>query len=177
MRARGGLLVSAFSFVLLLAALADRAGSALIIGAFAAGLILSGTRQSRMIEERSRPVADIFTPLFFLSIGASVDLRVWNPLNPDNWGTLAVGIALFAIAVIGKFASGWAAPWLHYNRWVVGVGMAPRGEVGLIFAQVGLTAGILSQRLFSAILLMVIGTTLVAPPALKWAFGRQAGAS
>jgi Kef-type K+ transport system membrane component KefB len=172
MRVRGVLLVSAFAFLLLLAALAARAGSALIIGAFAAGIILSGTNQFEIIEKGMKPVADIFTPLFFLSIGAAVNVRGWNPLNPENHGTLAVGGALFVIAVLGKLVSGWAVPWRRFNRWAVGIGMAPRGEVGLIFAQIGLTAGILSGRLFSAILLMVIGTTLVAPPLLKWALGR-----
>lgn len=172
MRVRGVLLVSAFAFVLLLAALADRAGSALIIGAFAAGLILSGTNQFDAIEERMRPVADIFTPIFFLSIGAAVDLRLFNPFDAANHGVLLIGGTLFGIAVLGKLASGWAAPWRRFNRWAVGVGMAPRGEVGLIFANIGLTAGILSSRLFSSILLMVIGTTFLAPPLLKWAFGR-----
>ncbi|HYT84336.1 MAG TPA: cation:proton antiporter [Gemmatimonadales bacterium] len=173
LQARGVLLVSAFAFLLLLAALADRAGSALIIGAFAAGIILSCTNQVDAIKERMTPVADIFTPVFFLSIGAAVDLRGWNPLDPANRETLVIGGVLFAIAVLGKLASGWAVPWRRYNRWAVGIGMAPRGEVGLIFAQIGLTAGVLSQRLFSAILLMVIGTTLIAPPLLKLAFARR----
>jgi len=173
LQARGVLLVSAFAFLLLLAALADRAGSALIIGAFAAGIILSCTNQVDAIKERMTPVADIFTPVFFLSIGAAVDLRGWNPLAPANRETLVIGGVLFAIAVLGKLASGWAVPWRRYNRWAVGIGMAPRGEVGLIFAQIGLTAGVLSQRLFSAILLMVIGTTLIAPPLLKLAFARR----
>jgi len=174
MRVRGVLVVSAFAFLLLLCALADRAGSALIIGAFAAGLILSETNQFDLIEERIKPVADLFTPIFFLSIGAAVDPRVWNPFLPDNRQTVAIAGVLFTIAVIGKLASGWAVPWQRYNRVAVGVGMAPRGEVGLVFAQLGLTAGILSSRLFSAILFVVIATTLVTPPFLKLAFRRGA---
>jgi len=168
LRVRGMLVVSAFAFLLLLCVLADRAGTALIIGAFAAGLILSETNQLAQIEERIKPVADIFTPIFFLSIGAAVDPRVWDPRLPENHQTLAIAGTLFAIAVIGKFASGWAVPWRRFNRPAVGVGMAPRGEVGLIFAQIGLTAGILSNRLFSAILFVVIATTLVTPPLLQW---------
>ncbi len=175
MRVRGVLLVSAFGFLLLLAALADRAGSALIIGAFAAGLILSGTNQAPTIEQQMQPVADIFVPIFFLSMGAAVDLRVLNPLEPKNAGVLAVGGALLVIALLGKLAAGWAVPWRPFNRWAVGIGMAPRGEVGLIFANVGLGAGVLSSELFSAILLMVIGTTLITPPLLTWAFGRWGG--
>jgi Kef-type K+ transport system membrane component KefB len=174
MRVRGVLVVAAFAFLLLLCALAARAGSALIIGAFAAGLILSETNQLAVIEERIKPVADLFTPVFFLSIGAAVDPRVWNPFVAGNAQTLAIGGTLFGIAVLGKLASGWAVPWRRYNRWAVGLGMAPRGEVGLIFAQVGLTAGILSSRLFSALLFVVVATTLVTPPLLKWAFRRGA---
>jgi Kef-type K+ transport system membrane component KefB len=172
MRVRGVLLVCAFAFLLLLAALAARAGSALILGAFAAGIILAGTKQSKRIEERMKPVADIFTPVFFLSIGAAVDLRAWNPFDPAARQVLMIGGVLFVIAVAGKLASGWAVPWLRLNRWVVGIGMVPRGEVGLIFAQIGLTVGILSARLFNAILLMVIATTLIAPPLLKGALVR-----
>src|SRR5437762_178324 len=130
--------------------------------------ILSETNQFASIKERIKPVADIFTPIFFLSIGAFVDPRVWNPFVPESHQTLAIGSTLLAIAVVGKFVSGWAVPWRRFNRPAVGVGMAPRGEVGLIFAQIGLTAGILSNRLFSAILFVVIATTLVTPPLLHW---------
>ena len=174
MRVRGVLVVFAFAFLLLLCVLAERAGTALIIGAFAAGLILSETNQFDLIEGQIKPIADIFTPIFFMSIGAAVDPRVWNPFEPGGHQTLAIGGTLFAIAVIGKLASGWAVPWRHFNRLAVGVGMAPRGEVGLIFAQIGLTAGILSNRLFSAILLVVIATTLVTPPLLQGALRRGA---
>src|SRR5207249_11499990 len=116
MRVRGVLVVSAFAFLLLLCVLADRAGTALIIGAFAAGLILSETNQFDAIEEQIKPVADIFTPIFFLSIGAAVDPRVWNPFLPESHQTLAIGGTLLGIAVIGKFASGWAVPWRRFNR-------------------------------------------------------------
>jgi len=175
MRVRGVLLVSAFAFLLLLAALADRAGSALIIGAFAAGIILSGTNQARAVEEQMKPVADIFVPIFFLSIGAAVDLRVLNPLEAKNAAVLAVGGALLLIAALGKLAAGWAVPWRRFNRWAVGIGMMPRGEVSLIFANLGLGAGILSSELFSAILLVVVGSTLITPPLLTWAFARWGG--
>jgi Kef-type K+ transport system membrane component KefB len=174
MEVRGVLVVAAFAFLLLVCVLADRAGTALVIGAFTAGLILSETDQVAMIAERLRPVADIFTPIFFLSIGAAADLRLWNPLVAENRPTLAIGGVLLVIALIGKLASGWAVPWLRFNRRAVGVGMAPRGEVGLIFAQIGLTAGVLSNRLFSAIVFVVIATTLVTPPLLKRALESDA---
>ena len=174
MRVRGVLVVAAFAFLLVLCALAERAGSALIIGAFAAGLILSETNQFDAIEERIKPVADIFTPIFFLSVGAAVDLRVFDLRLPANRATLAIGGVLLLIALVGKLASGWAVPWRRFNRLAVGVGMAPRGEVGLVFAQIGLAAGVLSGRLYSAILFVVVATTLVTPPLLRGAFGRGA---
>jgi Kef-type K+ transport system membrane component KefB len=172
MRVRGMLLVTAFAFLLLLCVLAERAGTALIIGAFAAGLILSETNQFDVIEERVKPLADVFTPIFFLSIGAAVDVRMWNPFVAENRQTLAIALVLLAIALIGKLASGWAVPWRRFNRRAVGIGMAPRGEVGLIFAQLGLAAGILSNRLFGAILFVVVATTLVTPPLLTWVLKR-----
>ena len=77
---------------------------------------------------------------------------------------------------MGKVAAGWAAPWLRFRRLVVGVGMVPRGEVGLIFADIGRRAGVLSDEVFGAVLLMVMVTTFIAPPALKALFAcRGAG--
>ncbi len=172
MRVRGVLLVAAFAFALLIAAFADKVGSAMIIGAFAAGIILSRTNQFDTIESQIKPVADVFTPIFFLSIGAQFDVGLLNPFNPDNYQVLAIGGVLFVIAVVGKLVAGWAVPWRTYNRPAVGIGMIPRGEVGLIFANIGLTTGVLTDELFGAIILMVIGTTFLAPPLLKWSFNR-----
>jgi Kef-type K+ transport system membrane component KefB len=172
MRVRGVLVVAAFSFVLVIAALADRVGSAMIIGAFAGGVILSRTNQFDAIESQIKPISDLFTPIFFLSIGAQFDVHLLNPFNPGNLPVLAIGGALLAIAVGGKLVAGWAAPWRTYNRSLVGFGMVPRGEVGLIFAEIGLTTGVLTDELFGAIVLMVIGTTFAAPPLVKWSFNR-----
>jgi Kef-type K+ transport system membrane component KefB len=175
MRVRFVLLVFSIAFALALAAIAAVAGSALIIGAFAAGLILSGTNQFDTIEREVRPVASIFTPIFFVSVGASMDLRLLLPGSPGGPGTLAIAAVLTVLAVLGKLAAGWAAPWARVRRLVVGVGMVPRGEVGLIFADIGRRSGILGNEVFGAVLLMVMVTTFVAPPGLKALFGRPAG--
>jgi Kef-type K+ transport system membrane component KefB len=172
MNARGVLLVAAFSFMLIVAGLADLAGSAMIIGAFAAGLILSRTNQFDTIESQIKPVSDIFAPIFFISIGARLDLGLLNPFGEGNLSVLGIGLGLFVIAVVGKVLSGWAVWWRGFNRPAVGIGMMPRGEVGLIFAQIGVTSGVLNDELFGAIILMVIGTTFIAPFLLKWAFNR-----
>jgi Kef-type K+ transport system membrane component KefB len=171
MRVRYVLLVFAVAFALGLSALAALAGSALIIGAFAAGLILSGTNQFDTIEREIRPVASVFTPVFFVSVGASVNLRLLDPTSPAARGTLGVAAALILIGVGGKILAGWAAPWERMRRLVVGVGMIPRGEVGLIFADMGRRSGVLSDEVFGAVLLMVMATTFIAPPALKALFG------
>jgi Kef-type K+ transport system membrane component KefB len=173
MRVRYVLLVFSIAFALGLAAVAALAGSALIIGAFAAGLILSGTNQFDTIEREVRPVASIFAPIFFVSVGASVNLRLLDPTQERAAGLLGVAGVLIVLAVVGKLAAGWAAPWVKFRRLVVGVGMIPRGEVGLIFADIGRRAGILNEAVFGAILLMVMATTFIAPPGLKLLFGSR----
>jgi Kef-type K+ transport system membrane component KefB len=173
LRVRGVLLVSAFSFALLFGALAGLAGSAMIIGSFAAGIVLSSTNQFDVIEERIKPVADVFTPIFFVSVGAAVNVNLFLPWSEQfSTSVLAVGGILLVIAIIGKLVAGYTVGWGSepMNHAAIGVGMVPRGEVGLIFAQLGLTNGILSSEVFSAILIMVIFTTFIAPPLLKVIF-------
>jgi Kef-type K+ transport system membrane component KefB len=171
MRVRYVLLVFAIAFALGLSAAAALVGSALIIGAFAAGVVLSGINQFDTIEHEVRPVASIFTPIFFVSVGASVNLGLLNPAGQGASGVLGVAAALTALAIVGKLAAGWAAPWVKFRRLVVGVGMVPRGEVGLIFADVGRRAGVLNEAVFGALLITVMATTFVAPPGLKVLFG------
>ncbi|MFO0961077.1 MAG: cation:proton antiporter [Isosphaeraceae bacterium] len=150
-----------------LAWLADRCGSAVIIGAFAAGLLLSKSPSAREIEHGVTELGNLFVPLFFVAVGAGVDVRVFNPLDAANHPTLMIGGVLILAAVAGKFAAGYAAPWIRAKKAAIGVGMIPRGEVGLIFAQMGLAGGVFDSRLFSAVALMVMVTTFMAPPWLR----------
>jgi Kef-type K+ transport system membrane component KefB len=153
-----------------LAWLADQSGSAVIIGAFAAGLLLRDTPAAHEIEHGITELGHFFVPLFFVVVGASVDVRVFNPLDSANHRTLMIGALLILAAVVGKFAAGYAAPWFKGKKSVIGVGMIPRGEVGLIFAQMGLSSGVFDNRLFSAVTLMVMVTTFLAPPLLRVLF-------
>jgi Kef-type K+ transport system membrane component KefB len=153
-----------------LAWLADVAGSAPIIGAFAAGLLLRETPQAHEMERGVAHLGHFFVPLFFVVVGAEVDVRMLNPLDPDRWSTLVVGGWLIVAAVVGKFLAGYAPFWFRGRKHVIGVGMIPRGEVGLIFAQMGLGRGVFDASLFSAITLMVMVTTFLAPPLLKLLF-------
>ena len=146
----------------------------MIIGAFAAGLVLSSTNQFDAVVERIEPVADIFTPIFFVAVGAPVNVRLFIPGTEDfDLGVLAVGLILTVIAIVGKLVAGLGVTRPDTSKLLVGVGMVPRGEVGLIFASIGLTAGILSSSVYSAILIMVIISTFIVPPALKVLFARK----
>jgi Kef-type K+ transport system membrane component KefB len=155
-----------------LAWVAARAGSAMIIGAFAAGLLLRETPQAHAMERGVAHLGHFFVPLFFVTVGAQVDVRVLNPANPSNGQTLLVGGLLILAALLGKFAAGYAPFWFKGNKSVIGVGMIPRGEVGLIFAQMGLASGLFDAGLFGAVTLMVMVTTFLAPPLLKMLFPR-----
>ncbi len=172
MRVRGVLLLSALSFAFIFAFLASLVGLATIVGAFAAGLVLANTHQFKSIEERLKPVSDFFTPIFFIMVGAAVDISVFNPFVKENIPILLIALTLFIVAVVGKLVSGFAVFQKGIKKSVVGVGMIPRGEVGLIFAQVGLTYGIFTSELFSAVTVMVMLTTFIAPPLLKIMFAR-----
>ncbi len=121
-----------------------------------------------------QPVAAVLAPIFFVSVGAACDVRLLDPRVPGAGGLLTVAAILTLLAILGKICAGWAAPWTKFHRLTVGVGMVPRGEVGLIFADVGRRAELLSEGTFSAVLLMVMGTTFLAPLGLKLIFGREA---
>ena len=139
-------------------------------------MCLSGTNQFDTIEHEVKPVASVFTPIFFVSVGSSVDLSLLDPTSPAARATLGVAGILIVLAVVGKVAAGWAAPWVSFRRLVVGIGMVPRGEVGLIFADIGRRAGLIGNEVFGAVLLTVMVTTFIAPPALKALFSGDNGA-
>jgi Kef-type K+ transport system membrane component KefB len=154
-----GLLALGFAF--LLAWLAAGAKSAPIIGAFAAGLVLHRTPQRHDIEKKVTTLGHFFVPIFFAAVGAAVDLRTLVDRQ-----VAIVGGALIVVALLGKFVAGYAPWWFKGNKAMVGVSMIPRGEVGLIFAQMGLASGALDVGLFSAIALMVMVSTFLPPPIL-----------
>ena len=169
MRARGSLIVYAVLFCVLLAALSERIGLAAIIGAFAAGLILTKTEPRARIEEQLKPVADLFVPVFFVTVGMKVDPAT---LNPFGDGTFRFALVLTAVAVLSKLAAGLGVYQRGVRRWLVGVGMIPRGEVGLIFAGIGLANGVIEETLYAALVTMVMVSTFIVPPWLKALYRR-----
>ena len=168
LRVGKALFFASIMFAFALAYLADVVGSAVIIGAFAAGLVLAKTDRGHDIEHEVYDVAQFFIPIFFVSVGAAVDLKQLNPFDPASRRFFLVGLALTVVAIAGKLMAGWFAfSKRPLRKLVIGVGMIPRGEVGLIFAQLGLTAGLITGGLYSSVAMMVIVTTFIAPPLLR----------
>ncbi len=171
MKTRGKVLLTGLIFAFILSYIATAIHLEAILGAFAAGLILAETEKRRELEKQVIPVADILVPIFFVCVGAKTDLSVLNPAIPSNREGLIIAAFLITVAILGKMVTGltvFGQPEL--NKLAIGVGMIPRGEVGLVFAGVGAASGALSQATEAGIIMMVIMTTFIAPPFLRLVF-------
>jgi Kef-type K+ transport system membrane component KefB len=178
----GVLLTTALVFCFALAYLASITGLAPIVGAYAAGLILEDVhfkdftrRGERGIEELVHPISTFLVPVFFVIMGMRVDLGAFTHVE-----VLGLAALLTAAAVAGKQLCALGALGRRLDRLSIGIGMIPRGEVGLIFANIGLGLTVAGERViddatFSAVVIMVIVTTMITPPALKWSLARGAG--
>lgn len=174
------LLTTALAICFSLAYAAARIGLAPIVGAFAAGIILDEVhwrsfrdRGEHSMDELVRPLTAFLVPVFFVVMGARVDLRTFTHLE-----VLGMAAALTAAAILGKQACGLGVLQKGLDRLSVGIGMVPRGEVGLIFASIGSHLRlnghpVIAPSTFSVIVIMVMITTLITPPALKWSVGRS----
>jgi Kef-type K+ transport system membrane component KefB len=174
LKTRGNLIIPAMVFAFFMAFIGNAIHLEAILGAFAAGLVLDETDERKELDEQIKPVADILVPIFFVTVGARVDLSVLNPAIPENREGLIISAFLIGIAIVGKVVTGWAVfgqPGI--NRLAIGFGMIPRGEVGLVFAAIGTASGVLDKALQAAIIIMVILTTFLAPPLLRLVFGTE----
>jgi Kef-type K+ transport system membrane component KefB len=160
-RGRDTIGLFALALAVLLAAIGAATGSAMITGAFLAGVILHPTAQRAEIERTTTALGHFFVPIFFATMGASVELS-----SVMSQRTLVMAAALIAAAVLTKMMAGYAAWSFRGRKLVIGIAMIPRGEAGLIFAQVGLATTALAPQLFSAIVLMIVFTTLITPTLL-----------
>ena len=182
---RGVLLTLAISFCLFLAWAAARVGLAPIVGAFAAGLILDEVhyqpkdgRNERDLHDLLQPVSTVLVPIFFVLMGLKVDLSLFVRLD-----ILGFALVLTVAAIIGKQICALGVVERGVNRFAVGLGMIPRGEVGLIFAGIGstlmlptaggVTEPVISAATFGAVVIMVIITTFITPFALKWSLAKK----
>lgn len=184
LRGKGLLVVSALAICFTFAWTANAVGLAPIVGAFAAGLILeevhyrelTGRKGEHELEELIKPIADFLVPIFFVMMGFHVDLRSFA--DPS---VLGLAFALTAAAIVGKQVCAFGVLDKGADRRSVGLGMIPRGEVGLIFAAIGLQLRIGQERIvdphtYSALVVMVIITTMITPPLLKWSLkARESG--
>ncbi|WP_449416895.1 cation:proton antiporter [Phormidium nigroviride] len=175
-KTRGGLVIPALIFAFMLSYIGAAIHLEAILGAFAAGLVFDETDKRKELQRQIEPIADVMVPVFFVCVGAKTNLGVLNPAVPANREGLIVAIFLIVVAILGKVVTG-AAVWGqgNINRLAIGVGMIPRGEVGLVFAGVGSASGVISPPLEAAIIMMVILTTFLAPPLLRIVFKEGAG--
>ncbi len=185
LESRGVLLTLAISFCLFLSWAAAQVGLAPIVGAFAAGLVLdevhyklASSRRERDLQELLQPVSTMLVPIFFVLMGMKVDFRLLARLE-----ILGFAAVLTIVAIIGKQICSFGVLERGINRTAIGLGMIPRGEVGLIFAGIGaslmlptasgIVEPVIEPSTFGAIVIMVLITTLVTPPALKWSLGKS----
>jgi Kef-type K+ transport system membrane component KefB len=171
LKTRGGLVIPAFVFAFVMAYFAAAIQLEAILGSFAAGLVLDETDERVELQKQVIPIADMLVPIFFVTVGAKTDLGVLNPAIPSNREGLVMAIFLIVVAILGKVVTGFSVfgqP--QINRLAIGIGMIPRGEVGLVFLGIGASIGILSKPLEAAIIMMVIVTTFLAPPFLRFVF-------
>jgi Kef-type K+ transport system membrane component KefB len=171
--AREAKLIGSFIFLMMFAWLATLLNLAAIIGAFSAGLIIHDEyfekgkkKQTSTIHELLSPLESILAPLFFMLIG--IQIKFETLLDKQ---VLLISAALVLAATAGKLISGFVAG-RKDDRLLIGVGMIPRGEVGLVFASIGKTIGVFNDQIFSAVVIMVIVTTIITPPLMKWRISR-----
>jgi Kef-type K+ transport system membrane component KefB len=149
-----------------LSALAGYVGLAAIVGAFLAGMVFAETQEAAHIRRSIDPLYDFLVPIFFVIMGAKVDLP--GLLQPE---VLGLGLVITLLAVIGKlFGCGLAARLTGMGKresLAVGIGMSPRGEVGIVVAAIALSSGVISGNIYSVVVFMAVLTTLITPPLLR----------
>lgn len=158
-KTEGTLMAFGIALALTFALLASAARLAPIVGAFIAGLALSGSPVRDELHRRTAPLGHFLIPIFFLMIGVETRLKVLA--DP---AVLGIGAVVALIAVIGKMVAGAGVRKGRADRFLVGIAMVPRGEVGLIFAGLGLRTGLLDARFYAVLVLVVLITTFITPP-------------
>ena len=161
-RSAGTMVALALAFTLAISELASAAKLAPIVGAFVAGISLSRSNQAGRIRRELTPVGHLFIPVFFLQIGIDAEIRRFIDMK-----VLGLAAVLLVVAVVGKLVAAVGMVGSPGDRLLVGIGMIPRGEVGLIFATLGLSQRIIDQDVYASLLVVILVTTLVTPPLLR----------
>jgi Kef-type K+ transport system membrane component KefB len=181
-QASGLIPVALVALVLSFAGLAHLMGAPELLGGFAAGIALSrrfflpmglslriDPVFSRQVAEQMRPIIHLFTPIFFVSVGLSLDFSIIDWTSGFIW---VFSLSLVVVAVVGKMLGGLLVPGNLHSRIAMGMAMVPRGEVGLIFAELGRQAGIFSPAIYATLVIVVAYTTLFTPFWMKRYFKR-----
>jgi len=179
--------VSLVSLVLVFAAIAHSLGAPELLGGFAAGLALSrrfflpfgaafktDPQFTEKIRAEISPIIHLFTPIFFVTVGLSLDL------TSIDWGSSffwLFSLSMLFVAVLGKLLGGWIVPETYRSRTLIGMAMVPRGEVGLIFAELGHVANVLTNEVYAAMIIVVAYTTVLSPFWIKLYFNKGKGDS
>jgi Kef-type K+ transport system membrane component KefB len=156
----GTFVTGSFIFAMLLGAAAHYVGLHPIVGAFAGGVVAAESKMTHRIRDEMKPLNFLLVPIFFVYIGSEVNIQTLASLD-----IFLYGMAVSALAMIGKFVSGLGALGKGMNTSIIGIGMAPRGEVGLIFVAVAAStlSAVINEEIISIIIWMLISTTIVAP--------------
>ena len=170
------------SLVLFFAWLAHEVGAPELLGGFAAGLALSrrfflpfgiALRTdkifSNQIEKQMRPIIQLFTPIFFVMVGLSLNLREIDWSSPFIW---SFSLLFFIIAVLGKFSGALFIKESWRMKFMIGLAMVPRGEVGLIFAELGRVSNIFNNEIYAGMVIVIALTTILPPIIMKWSYNR-----
>ena len=174
LRIEHSLFIASLIICLGLSAAAAKIGIAAIIGAFLAGMALAEAIEgAHDVHEQTRGVTEFFVPFFLVNIGLQLDLSVFNNARVIAFALLVTLLALLT-KLVGCGAGAWGMGWRRIAQ--IGVGMAPRGEVGIVVALIGLQLGVIGQEVYGVVLFMSVVTTLVAPPLLKVLFATETAA-
>ncbi|MDR0617840.1 MAG: cation:proton antiporter [Endomicrobium sp.] len=160
-------------FCFIISAFSTKVGLAPIVGAFVAGLILSTIKQSEEIKRDIKSIYAFFVPIFFVLMGTNVDISTFNPFVATNREILALMAILFVVAFIGKVSAGFVVFKKGINKFLIGVSMVPRGEVGLIFAGIGLKNNVFGIKDYSSLVAVIMLTTFITPIILKYLLSKQ----
>ncbi|MDR1433664.1 cation:proton antiporter [Candidatus Endomicrobiellum devescovinae] len=165
--------VMGIAFCFVFSAFATKVGLASIVGSFVAGLVLSTTNQSEEIRRDIKPLYAFFVPVFFVLMGTNVDISAFNPFVAANREILILVAVLFVVAFIGKAVAGFVVLKKGINKFLIGVSMVPRGEVGLIFAGIGFKNNVFGSNEYSALVAVIMLTTFITPIILKYLLSKQ----
>ncbi|GHT60731.1 sodium:proton antiporter [Endomicrobiia bacterium] len=166
-------LVMGIVFCFIVSALSTKVNLGVIVGAFVAGLILSTTKQSEKIKRDIKPIYAFFVPIFFVLLGTRVEISTFNPFIVANREILVLTAILFIVAFVGKAISGFVVFKKGINKLLIGISMVPRGEVGLVFAMLGLENNVFEPKYYSVLVAVIMLTTFITPMMLKYLMAEQ----